>query len=189
MLSLSPVRCVLIGLGLLFLLGAAGCATSADLRKLSAELTQSQDANAKALRTDLNAAQAAQAQQYEELRKTLEGVRVEMATANILSDYMAKTMDGINNVKLLAKKLNERFASLEQVPSLLSGLSIEMHSLRLTLLESYRLEEAALKNRLRSMEQSLRQLEALPSGNHGNGPGGVAATRPRNASKSNGMPR
>ncbi len=182
MMSLLSFRCVLIGLGMLVLLGGTGCATSADLRRLNAELTQNQDANAEVLRAELNAAQAAQAQQLEEMRRVLESVRAEMATANILTEYMAKTMDGINKMTLWAKNMNKQFANIKQVPALLSGLSMEMHSLRLTLLESYRLEEAALKDRLRTMEQSLRQLEALPGGNHVNRPGGVAATRPHKAS-------
>ncbi len=163
-----------IGLGMVLLLGGTGCATKADLGKLNEGLTQNLEAldsrvhaQVEDVRTDLKATQAQHTKQYDELKTTLAVVKTDMATANMLTEYWSKTTQGVKKIAAWTDEVNEQLGSvrqlrvaIEQLPSLLTGLATEMHSLRQALLNSYKLEEAALRERLKALDHMRRQLEA-----------------------------
>ena len=167
-----------IGLSIAIVLGGTGCATSSDLGKLSRGLTQKLETldntvqtQVESLRADLQTTQAASTQQYEELQQTLEGVKSEMATASMLKTYSTDAIRGIKKVvdwteqaKAQLASLRQLRAAVDQLPSLVSGLSTEMRSLRKILLTTYRLEEAALRERLKALNKMRRELEASPDG-------------------------
>ena len=160
--------------GMALLLGGTGCATRADLGKLNQGLTQKLEAldssvhgQVEDLRTDLKTTQATHTEQYDELKTMLAVVKTDMATANLLTEYWSKTMQRMKKITAWTEEVNEQLGSVrqlrvavEQLPLLLTGLASEMHSLRQALLNGYKLEEAALRERLKALDHMQRQLEA-----------------------------
>ncbi len=166
-----------VGMAVFLLLGVTGCATSTDLEKLDAGLNKqlvtldkSVQTQLQALRTDLQTSRVEHLDQHEELKRTLEVVKAEMATANTLTTYAAQHTEALHNVAASHEKVNKQLrglqeaaASVKQLPPLLANLGTELHVFRQTLLKTYALEEAALKERLRVLDQFRRQLEAVPA--------------------------
>lgn len=83
-------------------------------------------------------------------------------TVNIVrkavDEYGAKMQQQLHT---LDQSLSTLSAGLAPVPSLVTTLGGEMHSLTHTLVSSYRLEEATLKDRLKALEQVLKQLDSV----------------------------
>jgi archaellum component FlaC len=76
-----------------------------------------------------------------------------------LGKIEAVAHEGSKDIRNLEQALAAFSTRLEQLPSLVNHVGSELHSLSQTLLGGYRLEEAALRERLRSVEQVLKQLE------------------------------
>lgn len=167
-----------IGLGMVLLLAGAGCATKADLKTLNQGLTQqigaldrTVHAQADEMRGELKTTQATHTKEYDELKATLELVKADMATARMVTEYWSETMQNIKKIAAWTEEVNEQLGSVrqlrmavDQMPSLLTGLATEMHSLRQALLNTYKLEEAALRERLKTLDHMRRQLEASLQG-------------------------
>ncbi len=197
---------ITVGMAIFLLLGVTGCVTSKDLDKLDAGLNKqlvtldtSVQTQLQTLRTDLQTSRVEHLGQLEELKKTLEVVKAEMATANTLATYTAQHTEALHNLATSHEKaematantlstyaaqhaealhnvaashekvskqlrgLQAAAASVEQLPPLLANLGTELHVFRQTLLKTYALEEAALKERLRTLDEFRRQLEAVPA--------------------------
>lgn len=193
---------ITVGMAIFLLLGVTGCVTGKDLDKLDAGLNKqlvtldkSVQTQLQTLHTDLQTSRV----QNEELKRTLEVVKAEMATANTLATYTAQHTEALHNLATSHEKaematantlstyaaqhaealhnvaashekvskqlrgLQEAAASVEQLPPLLANLGTELHVFRQTLLKTYALEEAALKERLRALDEFRRQLEAVPA--------------------------
>lgn len=179
-MRLFPAKLVPIGLGLVLLLGGTGCATTSDLGKLNRTLTQKLEevdgtlrTQVEELRAELKTTQATHTELYDQLTKTLEGVKSEMATATMVTEYWAETMRGIKQMAAWADEMNNQLGSVrqlrvavEQLPSLLRSVGTEVHAIRQTLLNTYKLEEAALRERLKALDHMRRQLETSPERPH-----------------------
>jgi archaellum component FlaC len=100
--------------------------------------------------------------------------RLEMAqTKKALDQFAGKTQEelgslgeivqsGSKEIRGLQQALASFSARLEQLPALVSHVGSELHGLNQTLMGSYKLEEAALRERLKAVEQVLKQLEPMP---------------------------
>ena len=138
----EPIR---IGMGLiplLFLLGGMGCATTSDLEKVDQGLTRK-------LRNLDNTLQA-QIQGLRRDLKNVQGSQEQLVAA--ITDEIDRRLLGIEHT----------VAEVERLPSLVSDLGTEMDALRQTLFQTYELEEAALRDRLKALEQFRRRLELVP---------------------------
>ncbi|MFQ5992398.1 MAG: hypothetical protein ACE5NA_08160 [Nitrospiraceae bacterium] len=193
---------IVLGIGVVFLLGAMGCATASDLQKLDQGLTQKLDtANSslmseiKDLRGELKTVQSDNEKQQAELVRTLEqfrsdnkaamedmrrheALRSELLLKEVRSET-ARTREALaasakENEQALAQivalndgthkrleHIQKTVATVKQLPSFLTGLNTEMHMIRQTLLGGYKLEEAALKERLKILEKVRMQLEPV----------------------------
>jgi chromosome segregation ATPase len=76
-----------------------------------------------------------------------------------LGKIEAVAQEGSKDIRNLQQALAAFSTRLEQLPSLVNHVGSELHSLSQTLFGGYRLEEAALRERLKSVEQVLKQLE------------------------------
>ena len=164
---------ITVGMAIFLLMGVTGCVTGKDLDKLDAGLNKqlvtldkSVQTQLQTLHTDLQTSRV----QNEELKRTLEVVKAEMATANTLATYAAQHTEALHNIAASHAKvskqlrgLQEAAASVEQLPPLLANLGTELHVFRQTLLKTYAIEEDALKERLKALDQFRRQLEAVPA--------------------------
>ena len=85
--------------------------------------------------------------------KLLNDLRQEAAqTRKALDEYAGKTQQ-------VQQALGAFSARLDQLPSIVGQVGTEVHALSQTLLGGYRLEEAALRDRLKAIEQVLKHLE------------------------------
>ena len=113
---------------------------------------------------DLASSETVRAQMMKDLR--VESTHMKKA----LDEYASKTHQELGKIEAVAQEgskelrhLDQALAAfslrLEQLPSLVNHVGSELRSLSQTLLGGYRLEEAALRERLKSVEQVLKQLE------------------------------
>jgi chromosome segregation ATPase len=131
-----------------------------------------------AIRTDLDALKTETKTAVEELVKSetvraqlIKDLRVEGShLRKALDEYATKThqelgrieavaQDGSKEIRNLEQALAAFSMRLEQLPAIVNQLGSEVHSLSQTLVGGYRLEEAALRDRLKSVEQVLKHLE------------------------------
>lgn len=87
-------------------------------------------------------------------------------TRKAFTEYVAKSSQDLERIEAFAGDLTKQLQSvqaemstLKQLPPLVTNLGAEMQALTQTLLGSYKLEEAALKDRLKTLEQVIKQLE------------------------------
>lgn len=73
----------------------------------------------------------------------------------------AMTGEASKQLQVIQHAVSDSNGRIQQLPSLVSTLGTEIHSLTTTLLGSYELEEAALKDRLRTIEQMKKRLSPL----------------------------
>ncbi len=159
MRSLLPVEPVGIGMGLILLLGGMGCATTSDLEKLNQGLTQKLESLDTSVQT-----------QMADLRTELmEDIKSEAAsTRRAQTEQAEERARALARIEALTDKLNKQLESVQQavapvaeLPSYLSGLSAKMQSIGQALLGNYELEEAALRERLKILEQARKRLEPV----------------------------
>ncbi|WHZ17514.1 MAG: hypothetical protein OJF52_004366 [Nitrospira sp.] len=200
----------LMGVGMVFSLLAAGCATSSDVEKLDRNLSHKMDAQSKAMRSEVNSLH----EQVKNVSAVTEGLRTQVRTFQLdtsaalelvkeqgvireqaLRDLSTVTVSTRRELEGYGTKAREHFGKIEemtgevtkqiraiqqvvsgfsgridQLPPLVSALGTEVRSLTETLLGSYELEEVALRDRLRAVEEMkkrLRPLEARQSSGSG----------------------
>jgi hypothetical protein len=76
-----------------------------------------------------------------------------------LGKIEAVAQDGSKEIHTLEQTLAAFSGRLEPVPSMVKHMGSELHGLSQTLMGSYKLEESALRERLKAVEQVLKQLE------------------------------
>ncbi len=143
MMRVSSLGLARMSLGLIFLLAGMGCASTSDLKQLDQGLSQKLETldgklqtQVGDLRTDLKTAQAAQ----------------ETSLA-ALSDEINRRLHSIE----------QAVANVQHLPSLVTNLGAKIRAFRRTLFETYELEEVALRNRLKALEQFRIRLKPLPA--------------------------
>lgn len=194
----APVR---VGVGVVFSLLAAGCATSSDLQKFNLDLTQKLEAQTRTLRAETSSL----GDQVKSFKTELESLRAQIGTFHLetrtalermseqqvirdqivkeftarvtnakkaMEGYGAKSLERFDKIEAMtgeaAKQLqtlqqavSDSSRGMEQLPSLVTTLGMEVRSLTATLLGNYELEEAALKDRLRAVEAMKKGLKPV----------------------------
>jgi hypothetical protein len=127
-----------------------------------------------AIRSEVGELKADTKTTFEEL------VASETARAQLMKDLRLESAHIKKTLDAVAQEGSKEIRSLQQalavIPSLVTSVGTELHSLSQTLLGGYRLEEAALRERLRSVEQVLKQLE--PTALHTSQAAGQMAHQP-----------
>ncbi len=183
MRRLVPGVPISVGMAVVLLFGVTGCVTTTDLEKLDAGLTQKLEAlnntvqtQVAELRAQLRASQTAQAKRVEGLANYLTAVRadttaaVEKVTAGelersrILNELKTETTEAR---KAMTESAAETKRDVGRIAALTAELKTELHNIgrwaRQTLLGNYKVEEAALRERLRALAQVREELESGPS--------------------------
>lgn len=90
-------------------------------------------------------------------------------TRQALKDYVATNSQALEQIAQVTKDVNQKLARIEQtvgviksLPPAVTQLGTELHALRQTLQQTYQLEEVALRQRLKVLEELSRQLEPNP---------------------------
>ncbi len=90
-------------------------------------------------------------------------------TRQALKDYVTTSSQAMEQIAKVTTEVNNKLAAIEQtvatvrgLPPAVSELGAELRALRQTLQQTYKLEEAALKHRLRALEELGRNLEPNP---------------------------
>jgi predicted nucleic acid-binding Zn-ribbon protein len=201
MKQLSTSTLARAGVGIVFSLVTAGCATSSDLEKFNLDLHRKLDAQtrtlqaetsslrdeAKSLRTEMESLRAQVGTFHLETRKAFERLNeqevmsdqiVKELNANAantrkeMEGYGAKSLERFGKIEAMtgeaAKQIQavqhavaDSSGRIEQLPSLVTTLGTEIRSLTATMRGSYELEEAALKDRLRTVEEMKKRLVPL----------------------------
>lgn len=100
----------------------------------------------------------------------LNGLDAQVAkTRQSLKEYVTHSSQALEQTAQMSRDLNAKLAAIEQSVAVVQGLppavgrlGTELGALRRTLQQTYKLEEAALKHRLRTLEELSRQLEPAP---------------------------
>lgn len=90
-------------------------------------------------------------------------------TRQALKDSVTTSSQALEQIAQVTKDINRKLASIEVTVAAVQGLTpavselgTELRALRQTLQQTYKLEEAALKHRLKALEELGRQLEPSP---------------------------
>lgn len=147
-----------------------------DQEKLQRELTKTHEALKAAVRTELDGLRTQVGGLQLETKAALEDMRTSLAqtaqTATELKAEAARNKQELGRIEALAAEASKQLQSLqqgvsalggrfEQLPSLVTSLGAEMRSLTETLAGTYELEEAALKDRLKALEQVKKHLKPI----------------------------
>jgi chromosome segregation ATPase len=90
----------------------------------------------------------------------MKDLRLETAQAKkALDEYAGRTYQEIRDLQQAVATLSTR---LDKLPVVVNQVISQLQALTQTLVSGYRLEEAALRDRLKAVEQVLRQLEPPP---------------------------
>lgn len=149
-----------------------------DLSRAVEGLKSNIEGEGKAVRSDMAAIKTESKALYEEMlaheaiqTQLSKDTRLEMAhTKKALDEFAGKTDEELATLSDVAKTVSKEIRSLqqaltsfssrlEQLPSMVSQVGSQVHGLNQTLMGSYKLEEAALRDRLKAVEQVLKQLE------------------------------
>ncbi len=128
---------------MLVLLAASGCATKADLTTMNQELT-----------ARLDALQASVDKHAGDLRTELTPMRGLLEEARSTGKQMQD----------LHKDVAAIGACFEQIPQQLSSLGANVRAMRRSMMDSLKSEEAALRERLKALQEIGRHLEPDSSG-------------------------
>lgn len=162
------------GMGFVLLLAGTGCATTSDLEKLDQGISRKLEAQDKRtqvemnrLRSQLNTVQTAQEKQQRETVRKLDElwstVRTESENLHLAVEALHKdlTAETTNTRKILDEFVEKSRLNLERIESSAGEVRVQMSALNQTLLGTYRFEEAALRERLKTLEQLKKQLEPV----------------------------
>jgi hypothetical protein len=195
-------RGTVLGCVLLTLFCLAGCATSSELERLDASLSQRLDTVSAGIRADQSRIQAqleAQGKRQQDLSRVLEALKTSMEaegkavrrdlvdskavfeellgsivaqaqlskdtrlqldrTQKALEEFSGKMHRELASLEEAAKAASTR---LEQLPSMVSQVGNQVHGLSQMVTGSFKMEEAALRERLKAVEHLLKQLEPVP---------------------------
>lgn len=185
MRQLDYMGLVRTGMGVVLFLAAAGCATSSDLERLEQGLAKKLEAQSKAsqaemsgLRMKLEIVQTAQEKQQRELVRKLDEIWSMVRTegdvigtqVGVIQNQTTAVLDEVKKSEAATGEVRSQLNSvqrglstvsgnMERIAPLLTTVGGELRSLAQTLLGAYSLEEAALRDRLKGLEQLRRQLE------------------------------
>ncbi len=122
------------------------------------------------LRTDTRAGLEKLAVDQQQRDKQLKELEAQIAkTRQALKDSVTTSSQALEQIAQVTKDINRKLASIEVTVAAVQGLTpavselgTELRALRQTLQQTYKLEEAALKHRLKALEELGRQLEPSP---------------------------
>jgi len=152
----------------------SGCATRADLQKLDDGLTKKMDvlkaavstvaADTRAALDELRRSETARTDLLKELKDDIADTRQAVGEHSAESKQRGETLVFVTaeNQKYLQAVKTDVSAVGEQVkrlPALMAGLGQDVQALHQALLGIYKIEEAALRERLRALEAVRKQLE------------------------------
>lgn len=171
-----PGALLQVGTGIVVAWLASGCATSSDLERLNLELSQKLDAQTKAMRAETSSLR----DQTKSFKTELENLRAQVGTfqldtrsaLELLKEQevmSSQILNELSTVTTSLKKTVEGYdarasgfrSRMEQLPPLVTTLGTEVRSLTETLAGNYELEEAALKDRLRVVEEMKKRFKPL----------------------------
>ncbi len=174
-----------VGMSAVLLLTVNGCATSGDLERLEQGLAKKLEAQSRTsqtemtgLRMKLDTVQTAQEKQKRELTRKLDEIwSLVMTQADtvgtqigVLQNETKAVLEEVRKSEASTGQVRTELHSFQQAVSAISSnmeriaplattVGVELRSLTQTLLGGYSLEEAALRDRLKGLEQLRRQLE------------------------------
>lgn len=122
------------------------------------------------LRTDTRAGLDKLAVDQQQRDKQLKELEAQIAkTRQALKDSVTTSSQALEQIAQVTKDINRKLAAIEVTVAAVQGLTpavselgSELRALRQTLQQTYKLEEAALKHRLKALEELGRQLEPTP---------------------------
>ena len=174
---LLSAKAFLQGLPLISLLALTGCVTASDLEKLNKGLTEQLQAmeartqsQAGDLRNELEAVHTAQdmlrkdlAEVRADTKAAVEVVRQGEATRSRMQEELKAEIN--QNRRALTKYARENAEALQRTADFTGRLSTQVHDFQRGVTQivvgSYRAEEAALRERLKSLVETREQLESV----------------------------
>lgn len=119
------------------------------------------------LRTDTRQGLEQLAGDDQQRRQQLTELEAQLAkTRQALTEYVRTNSQALEQIAQATQDVNQKLAAIEQtvaavqgLPAAVSALGSKLRGLRETLQQTYKLEEAALRHRLKALEELTRQLE------------------------------
>ena len=159
---------------------AANTSVQEDLSALGGKVDQiqaSQEALQSGVTTAIQSLHADTRQGLERLtgddqqrQRQLKELEAQLArTRQALADYVKTNSQALEQIAQATKDVHQKLAAIEQTVASVQGLSpavsalgSELRGLREALQQTYKLEEAALRHRLKALEELTRQLDPNP---------------------------
>ena len=176
MKQLSRSAFLQVGTGIVMAWLAAGCATSSDLEMMNLDLSKKLDAQTRTMKAETGSLR----EQVKSFKTELENLRAQVGTfqldtraalellkeQEVMSGQIVHELSTVTaGLKRTVEGYDARASSfrsrMEQLPPLVTTLGTEVRSLTETLLGNYELEETALKDRLRVVEEMKRRFRPL----------------------------
>ena len=131
--------------------------SQAETHKRLMEELKTNTATALAVQGDLKHLDEGMNQKMDALGRT---VQMQLETLQDESNKALQRIEAMNEqLKRGTVAVQTAVATVDQLPARLSGLTAEMHVFQKTLVGNYKLEEAALRERLKLLEQARMQLQ------------------------------